>query len=99
MSTMTMIASHHDAGAPILTNDYDKEFGEEILAVGRYKKDGAQVGQLRSDADNDTGRAHDADQSKVLHPDWRESSGIALPTVEELHYAHHFLSRAAERHL
>jgi hypothetical protein len=48
---------------------------------------------------NDADRAHNADQSKALHPDWRDSSGIALPTVEELHYAHHFLNRAVERRL
>jgi hypothetical protein len=59
----------------------------------------SKSGQALLDADNQAGRAHDSDQSKALHPDWRESSGIALPTVEELHYAHHFLIRAAERRL
>ena len=71
----------------------------DVPAVDHYKKDCAPSGQARFEADSETGRAHDSDQSKPLHPDWRESSGIALPTVEELHYAHHFLNRVAERRL
>jgi len=71
----------------------------DVPTVDHYKKDCAQSGGARFDADNDAGRAHDCDQSNALHPDWHESSGIALPTVEELNYAHHFLNRAAERRL
>jgi hypothetical protein len=33
MSPMTMIESHGNAGVPILTNDNDEEFGEEIVAL------------------------------------------------------------------
>jgi len=33
MSPMTMIASHHTIGLPILTNKSDEEFGEEIVAL------------------------------------------------------------------
>jgi hypothetical protein len=62
----------------------------DVPAADQYERDRAQSGQVRFD---------DSDQSEPFHPDWRESSGIALPTVEELHYAHHFLIRAAERRL
>lgn len=37
---------------------------------------------------------HSSDQSKVIHPDWRKSSGVALPTVADLHYGHYFKIRA-----
>jgi hypothetical protein len=30
---MTMIASHHTRGIPILTNQNDEKFGEEIVAL------------------------------------------------------------------
>jgi hypothetical protein len=70
-----------------------------VRVVDQYKEHWVQSGQALSDAENDADRAHDSDQSKALHPDWRESSGIILPTVEELHYAHHFLNRAVERRL
>jgi hypothetical protein len=33
MSPMTMIESHCNAGIPILTNQNDEEFGEEIVAL------------------------------------------------------------------
>ena len=70
-----------------------------VRVVDQYKEHWARSGQVRSDAENDANRAHGSDQSKALHLDWRESSGIVLPTVEELHYAHHFLNRAVERRL
>jgi hypothetical protein len=69
----------------------------DVPRVEQYKKIWAQSGHVVFNADNNAGRAHSSDQSKALHPDWRESSGIAVPTVEELHYAHYFLNRAAER--
>ena len=75
----------------------DKSF--DVTVVDRYKAHWVQTGQARLDAQKDADRAHNSDQSKAVHPDWRESSGIALPTVEELHYAHYFLNRAVERHL
>ena len=37
---------------------------------------------------------HSSDQSKAIHPDWRKSSGVALPTVADLHYGHYFKIRA-----
>ena len=70
-----------------------------VSTFNGHKNGGAQIEQVRYDADNNAGKKHDADKTNALHPDWRESSGIALPTVEELHYAHHFLNRAAERRL
>ena len=33
MSPMTLIGSQHDFGSPILTNENDEEFGEEIVAL------------------------------------------------------------------
>ena len=33
MSPMTLIESHHTIGIPILTNQNDDEFGEEIVAL------------------------------------------------------------------
>jgi hypothetical protein len=33
MSPMTVITSHRDTGIPILSNDNDEEFGEEIVAL------------------------------------------------------------------
>ncbi len=75
----------------------DKSF--DVTVVDRYKAHWVQTGQARLDAQKDADRAHNSDQSKAVHPDWRESSGIALPTVEELHYAHDFLNRAVERRL
>ena len=71
----------------------------DVPAPDQFERDGAPPGQARFDADSETGRAHGFDQSNPLHPDWLDSSGIALPTVDELHYAHHFLIRAAERRL
>jgi len=71
----------------------------DVPAVNQYERDWALSEQARSSADSNPGRAHDFHEWTTLHPDWRESSGIALPTVEELHYAHHFLIRAAKRRL
>jgi len=33
MSSMTIFASHHNTGIPILTNDNDEEFDEDIVAL------------------------------------------------------------------
>lgn len=71
----------------------------DVFAVVQPKTKSAQSGRAMFDDDSHAARAHESDQPKALPPDWRESSGIALPTVEELHYAHHFLIRAAERRL
>jgi hypothetical protein len=40
---------------------------------------------------------HSSDESNPKHPDWRMSSGIALPTVADMHHAHYFKIRAITR--
>jgi hypothetical protein len=75
----------------------DNSFNVSI--VDQYERKWTHSRQVVFIAVDNAVRAHGSDQSKALHPDWRESSGIALPTVEELHYAHHFLDRLAERRL
>ncbi len=67
----------------------------EVSAVDRHKTHCSQPGQAVYDADCNAGTAHTGDLLNGLHR--HKSSGIALPTVEELHYAHYFLNRAAER--
>jgi len=71
----------------------------DVPAVDQHEREREPSGQALISADSETGGAHHSDQSKPLHSDWRELSGIALPTIEDLHYAHHFLIRAAERRL
>ena len=72
-------------------NSFDFPIGRQLA------NDGAPSRRVVFKAGNHAARAHGSDQSKALHPDWRESSGIALPTVEDLHYAHYFLNRATDR--
>ena len=38
-----------------------------------------------------------SDKFKSKHPDWRTSSGIAIPTVADIHHAHYFKIRAITR--
>jgi len=76
-----------------------KSNSSHVPAADRFERERPPSGQALIGTETDASRAHESHRSRPLHPDWRESSGIALPTVEELHYAHHFLRRVAERRL